>query len=45
MFGLLWLVPALPLAGFVFTLTYIFFFSWQGYYALLTLRRTAWGTR
>ena len=32
-------------AGFVFTLTYIFFFSWQGYYALATIRRTTWGTR
>lgn len=31
--------------GFVFTLTYIFFFSVQGYYALCTLRRTTWGTR
>ncbi|MFW6152014.1 MAG: glycosyltransferase [Verrucomicrobiota bacterium] len=32
-------------AGFMFTLTYVFFFSWQGYYALFTLRRTSWGTR
>lgn len=31
--------------GFMFTLTYVFFFSWQGYYALFTLRRTTWGTR
>ena len=31
--------------GFVFTLSYIFFFSVQGYYALFTLRRTTWGTR
>lgn len=31
--------------GFVFTLSYIFFFSVQGYYALFTLRRTSWGTR
>jgi len=32
-------------AGFVFTFTYIFFFSWQGYYAIATIRRTTWGTR
>lgn len=31
--------------GFVFILTYMFFFSWQGYYSLATVRRTAWGTR
>lgn len=32
-------------AGFIFTLTYVFFFSWQGYYALATVRKTTWGTR
>lgn len=32
-------------AGFLFTLTYMLFFSWQGYYALLTVRQTHWGTR
>ncbi|MDZ4198927.1 MAG: glycosyltransferase [Kiritimatiellia bacterium] len=32
-------------AGFLFTITYILFFSWQGYYALFTLRKTSWGTR
>ena len=32
-------------AGFLFTLTYALFFSWQGYYALLTVRQTHWGTR
>lgn len=31
--------------AFVFTLTYIFFFSWQGYYGMVTLRETRWGTR
>ncbi len=31
--------------GFVFTLTYIFFFSWQGYYAVATMGKTTWGTR
>lgn len=31
--------------GFVFMITYIFFFSWQGYYAALTARTTSWGTR
>jgi hyaluronan synthase len=31
--------------GFMFTITYVLFFSWQGYYALFTLRRTSWGTR
>ena len=31
--------------GFIFTVTYVFFFSWQGYYALLTMGRTTWGTR
>ncbi len=31
--------------GFVFIFTYMFFFSWQGYYSLLTMRRTTWGTR
>jgi len=29
----------------LFTITYVLFFSWQGYYALLTVRRTHWGTR
>ncbi len=32
-------------AGFAFTLTYVFFFSWQGYYAMATMGRTHWGTR
>lgn len=32
-------------AGFVFTITYVFFFSWQGYYAIATVRKTSWGTR
>ena len=32
-------------AGFVFTITYVLFFSWQGYYALATVRKTSWGTR
>jgi len=32
-------------AGFVFTITYVLFFSWQGYYALATMRKTTWGTR
>lgn len=31
--------------AFVFTLTYIFFFSWQGYYGMATMRETRWGTR
>ncbi len=31
--------------GFIFVLTYVFFFSWQGYYAFATMRRTTWGTR
>ncbi len=31
--------------AFVFTLTYMAFFSWQGYYALLTVRNNKWGTR
>ncbi|MDZ4199983.1 MAG: hypothetical protein U1E27_11960, partial [Kiritimatiellia bacterium] len=31
--------------GFVFTLSYILFFSWQIYYALATMRRSKWGTR
>jgi hyaluronan synthase len=31
--------------GFVFVITYVFFFSWQGYYALATMRKTSWGTR
>jgi hyaluronan synthase len=31
--------------AFVFMLTYVFFFSWQSYYALATMRRTTWGTR
>lgn len=32
-------------AGFVFTLTYAVFFSWQIYYALATMYHTKWGTR
>ncbi len=32
-------------AGFLFTVTYVLFFSWQGYYAAATVRKTAWGTR
>ena len=32
-------------AGFVFTITYALFFSWQGYYSLATVRMTKWGTR
>lgn len=31
--------------AFVFTLSYIFFFSWQGYYGMFTMRQTHWGTR
>lgn len=31
--------------GFVFTLSYIVFFSWQIYWALATLRGKKWGTR
>lgn len=31
--------------AFVFTVTYIFFFSWQGYYGMVTMRETGWGTR
>lgn len=32
-------------AGFVFTLTYIGFYSWQIYYAVITLATDKWGTR
>ncbi len=32
-------------SGFIFVVTYIFFFSWQGYYSALTIRYTGWGTR
>jgi len=32
-------------AGFVFTMSYIAFYSWQIYWALLTLRGKKWGTR
>lgn len=32
-------------SGFLFTITYALFFSWQGYYALATVRMTKWGTR
>ncbi|MGI6086959.1 MAG: glycosyltransferase [Kiritimatiellia bacterium] len=32
-------------AGFVFTFTYVVFFSWQIYYALATLSHGKWGTR
>lgn len=31
--------------GFVFTATYILFFSWQIYYAMITLATRSWGTR
>lgn len=31
--------------AFVFMMTYIFFFSWQTYYSLLTMGKTTWGTR
>jgi len=31
--------------AFAFTVTYVFFFSWQSYYAMATLRTTTWGTR
>jgi hyaluronan synthase len=31
--------------GFLLMITYILFFSWQGYYAMLTVRETKWGTR
>ena len=31
--------------AFLFTITYMLFFSWQGYYSLLTVRKTKWGTR
>ncbi len=33
------------LAGFVYTFTYMAFFSWQIYWALVTLRDRKWGTR
>lgn len=32
-------------SGFVFTFTYIVFFSWQIYYAMITLATKSWGTR
>ncbi len=32
-------------AGYAFTLSYIFFFSWQTYWALYTIKGKAWGTR
>ncbi len=32
-------------AGFLFTITYVLFFSWQGYYSLATVHKTHWGTR
>jgi hyaluronan synthase len=32
-------------AGFVFTATYIVFFSWQIYYAIFTMATRKWGTR
>ncbi len=32
-------------AGFVFTFTYILFYSWQIYYAILTIATRKWGTR
>lgn len=31
--------------AFVLMMTYIFFFSWQGYYGMATIRETRWGTR
>ncbi len=31
--------------GFLYTLSYMFFFSWQVYWALLTLTTRKWGTR
>lgn len=31
--------------AFAFTITYVLFFSWQSYYAVLTVRKTSWGTR
>jgi len=31
--------------GFVFVLSYVLFFSWQGYYSAATMRFTGWGTR
>ncbi len=31
--------------SFVFMSSYIFFFSWQSYYALFTMHKTTWGTR
>lgn len=32
-------------AGFVFTITYVVFFSWQIYYAMFTMVNRKWGTR
>jgi len=32
-------------SGFIFVLSYVVFFSWQGYYAAATMRKTTWGTR
>lgn len=32
-------------AGFAFTLSYIFFFAWQTYWAIYTIKGKAWGTR
>lgn len=32
-------------AGFVFTFTYVVFYSWQIYYAVFTLAERKWGTR
>ncbi len=32
-------------AGFVFTTSYVLFFSWQIYYAILTMATRKWGTR
>lgn len=32
-------------AGFIYTASYLVFFSWQVYWALLTLRSKKWGTR
>jgi hyaluronan synthase len=50
--SLLWALYFLQRTGrsywwtaFLFTITYVLFFSWQGYYAALTLRKTEWGTR
>jgi hyaluronan synthase len=33
------------LFGILFVAVYLVFLVWQTYYAILTVRRTAWGTR